>query len=190
MRKAVKKRNQLRSQERFDVADELRDMLLDLGVVVDDTTSTWRWKEEVDVEKPITIKRKKRRKQEPEEEQPSKRKKEPAKPERRQLTLDAGVLAVVLKEGDGPPAERGKITVKYAGKLEKSGRQFDAGKIAFALGKGDVIKGWDIGCKGMKLGEKRRLKIPPSAAYGKRGAPPDIPKNATLIFDVTLLKAA
>ena len=56
-------------------------------------------------------------------------------------------------------------------------------------GTGGVITGWDQGCLGMALGEVRKLKIPAPLAYGKRGAPPDIPGNATLLFDVTLLKA-
>lgn len=50
-----------------------------------------------------------------------------------------------------------------------------------------MIKGWDIGCSGMKIGGQRKLTIPPEKAYGKSGAPPAIPPNATLVFDVTLV---
>lgn len=50
-----------------------------------------------------------------------------------------------------------------------------------------MIKGWDIGCSGMKIGGQRKLTIPPEKAYGKSGAPPAIPSNATLVFDVTLV---
>ena len=62
-------------------------------------------------------------------------------------------------------------------------------RIAFRLGAGEVIKGWDVGCAGMAVGERRQLFIPAKLGYGKRGAPPDIPANADLMFDCTLLKA-
>jgi len=58
----------------------------------------------------------------------------------------------------------------------------------FKLGQGRVIKGWDLGVVGMKVGEKRKLVIPPQLAYGANGFPPVIPANATLTFEVTLLK--
>ena len=78
-----------------------------------------------------------------------------------------------------------KVKVKYAGTLT-NGKRFDAGDIAFRLGAGEVIKGWDVGVAGMRVGGKRKLRIPPQHAYGKRGAPPTIPPNATLLFDVEL----
>jgi FK506-binding nuclear protein len=80
-----------------------------------------------------------------------------------------------------------KVTVKYVGTLT-NGKRFDAGDISFRLGAGEVIKGWDLGVAGMRVGGKRKLRIPPDAAYGKRGAPPTIPPNATLLFDVELMR--
>ena len=101
----------------------------------------------------------------------------------------------VNKEGSGEIAENGmSVSVHYTGKLE-DGTEFDSsiprGKpFTFTLGAGQVIKGWDIGVEGMKIGEKRRLVIPPHLGYGARGAGGAIPPNATLIFDVELLEVA
>eukprot|EP01038_Epipyxis_sp_PR26KG_P016083 gene16083-21844_t len=84
-----------------------------------------------------------------------------------------------------------RIKMKYVGKLKSNNKVFDASAkkpFQFKLGKGEVIKGWDIGCWGMAVGEQRRLTIPPEKAYGKSGSPPTIPSNATLVFDVTLLE--
>ena len=76
----------------------------------------------------------------------------------------------------------------YEGKLKSNGKTFDknlGGKpFKFRLGAGEVIKGWDVGLDGIKVGGKRRLTIPASFAYGKQGAAPEIPPNATLVFDV------
>lgn len=78
--------------------------------------------------------------------------------------------------------------MRYIGKLQSNGKVFDSntkGKpFSFKLGKGEVIKAWDQGVLGMKIGEERRLTCPPATAYGSQGAPPDIPRNATLVFDV------
>jgi len=92
-----------------------------------------------------------------------------------------------IKVGTGPTAEKGqKVNVNYTGWLP-DGKKFDSSVIDFTLGAGDVIKGWDEGVAGMKVGEKRQLRIPPQLAYGERGYPGVIPPNATLIFDVELL---
>lgn len=78
--------------------------------------------------------------------------------------------------------------MRYIGKLASNGKVFDSntkGKpFYFKLGRGEVIKAWDEGVLGMQVGEERRLTCPPSTAYGSRGAPPDIPGNSTLVFDI------
>ena len=103
-----------------------------------------------------------------------------------------GVLIEEIKVGAGRTAESGKrVKVHYVGKLKSNGRVFDASKnkpFAFRLGAGEVIRGWDIGVAGMCVGGKRTLTIPPEKAYGKAGAPPTIPSNATLVFEVSLLE--
>ena len=71
--------------------------------------------------------------------------------------------------------------------LQEGGAQFDrAAHFRFTLGIGEVIKGWDLGVVGMRVGERARLVVPPKLGYGKRGSPPEIPGDATLCFDVTL----
>ncbi len=97
-----------------------------------------------------------------------------------------------LKPGTGAEAVPGKtVTVHYVGMLT-SGSKFDSSRdrnegFTFRLGAGQVIKGWDQGVAGMKVGELRKLTIPPELAYGARGFPPVIPANATLVFEVELL---
>jgi len=97
-----------------------------------------------------------------------------------------------IQKGTGEAAINGeKVRVHYTGWLT-TGKKFDssvdAGKpFTFTLGRGDVIKGWDEGVKGMKVGGKRQLRIPPELAYGAHGYPGVIPPNATLIFDVQLV---
>jgi len=97
-----------------------------------------------------------------------------------------------IKVGTGEEAKAGShVTVHYTGWLT-SGKKFDSSVDAhqpydFTLGHGDVIKGWDEGVAGMKVGGKRQLRIPPQLAYGADGYPPVIPANAILIFDVQLL---
>jgi peptidylprolyl isomerase len=95
--------------------------------------------------------------------------------------------------GTGPEAKAGdSVTVNYVGVLYKDGKKFNAswetGKpFTFTLGKGEVIKGWDQGIVGMKVGGRRELIIPASLAYGAAGRPPTIPKNEALVFVVDLL---
>jgi len=102
----------------------------------------------------------------------------------------SGVQITELKVGNGQPAKAGKkVKVNYVGRLKKNGQMFDRGDISFHLAKNEVIKGWDIGIQGMKVGGKRKLDIPPHLAYGKTGAPPDIPPNSALVFEVELKQA-
>jgi peptidylprolyl isomerase len=95
--------------------------------------------------------------------------------------------------GSGAEAKAGDtVTVNYVGVLYKGGKEFDASwkrkePFQFQLGQGSVIKGWDQGVAGMKVGGRRELIIPSELGYGKTGSPPAIPANAPLVFVVDLL---
>ncbi len=106
-------------------------------------------------------------------------------------TTSTGLRITELAIGTGEEALEGKnVSVNYKGTLE-NGKEFDSSygraPFSFPLGAGRVIKGWDEGVAGMKVGGKRELTIPPSLGYGERGAGGVIPPNATLIFEVELL---
>ena len=105
-----------------------------------------------------------------------------------------------VARGTGAEARPGRrVAVHYTGwlfhpdKPAHHGRQFDSSRdrgegFSFALGRGQVIKGWDQGVAGMKIGGMRKLTIPPELAYGERGFPPVIPPGSTLVFEVELLE--
>ncbi|RVX08364.1 Peptidyl-prolyl cis-trans isomerase FKBP53 [Vitis vinifera] len=84
-----------------------------------------------------------------------------------------------------------QVSVHYIGNLKKNGKIFDSNvgraPFKFRLGVGQVIKGWDVGVNGMRVGDKRRLTIPPSMGYGDQGAGKTIPPNSWLVFDVELV---
>jgi len=112
----------------------------------------------------------------------------------------AELIKIDIKTGTGKEATAGKVVgVHYTGWLfdksaaDNKGKKFDSsrdrpGNFTFPLGAGRVIKGWDQGLQGMKVGGQRTLIIPPSMGYGARGAGNIIPPNSTLIFDVELME--
>lgn len=105
---------------------------------------------------------------------------------------DSGLKIEELLEGDGAAVEAGqRVAVHYTGWLI-DGSKFDSSvdrgqPFEFSLGRGMVIRGWDEGVAGMKIGGKRKLTIPPQLGYGAQGAGGVIPPNATLVFEVELL---
>ena len=112
------------------------------------------------------------------------------------ITTESGLQYEDLVEGTGETAQAGQyVTVHYTGWLyanDQQGSKFDSSKdrddpFEFDLGGGSVIRGWDEGVEGMKVGGKRVLIIPPQLGYGVRGAGGVIPPNATLKFEVELL---
>lgn len=116
----------------------------------------------------------------------------PVKNDKTNTTIKNGMTIEVTKEGTGAAITNGQTAVmQYTGMLT-NGQVFDATSkrggtpFEFTLGAGQVIKGWDQGILGMKVGEERTLTIPSELGYGAQGYPPVIPQNATLIFKVTL----
>ena len=106
-----------------------------------------------------------------------------------EVPKDDQVTIYEVRVGEGHLVRVGDdVTVKYRGFLESDGSEFDSSSgFDFMLGVGEVIKGWDKGIVGMRVGGKRQLVIPPKLGYGKRGSPPGIPGDATLVFDVEVL---
>ena len=110
----------------------------------------------------------------------------------KEVTTPSGLKYVDEKIGDGAEAKAGQtVSVHYTGWLT-DGKKFDSSvdrgqPFSFALGAGQVIKGWDQGVAGMKVGGKRKLTIPADLGYGARGAGGVIPPNATLLFEVDFL---
>ncbi len=108
-------------------------------------------------------------------------------------TTASNLKYIDLKVGDGASPQSGRqVIVHYSGYLQ-NGTKFDSSvdrgeALAFTIGIGQVIKGWDEGVMSMKAGGKRKLIIPPHLGYGASGAPPVIPPNAELVFDVELLE--
>jgi len=111
----------------------------------------------------------------------------------------AELKKIDVVEGSGAEAKTGRVRVHYTGWLQDTnaadghGKKFDSSHdrrepFEFRLGAGEVIRGWDEGVAGMKVGGKRTLIIPPDMGYGARGAGNVIPPNATLVFDVELLE--
>ena len=110
-----------------------------------------------------------------------------------EVTTSSGLKYEDIVIGQGAEAKAGQnVAVHYTGWLT-DGKKFDSSKdrgqpFTFRLGGGQVIKGWDEGVQGMKMGGKRKLTIPPELGYGARGAGGVIPPNAVLVFEVELLK--
>jgi FKBP-type peptidyl-prolyl cis-trans isomerase FkpA len=108
------------------------------------------------------------------------------------IKTPSGLTIEDLVVGAGDAAKAGqRVSVHYTG-WTTDGKKFDSSKdrgqaFIFSLGRGEVIRGWDEGVSGMKVGGKRKLTIPPDLGYGKRGAGGVIPPNATLLFEVELL---
>jgi len=109
------------------------------------------------------------------------------------VTTDSGLQYTDLEVGTGATPQRGQtVVVHYTGTLQ-DGTKFDSSRdrrdpFRFRLGVGQVIQGWDEGVSSMRVGGQRQLIIPPELAYGERGAGGVIPPNATLIFDIELIR--
>ncbi|KAJ1500824.1 hypothetical protein HMI54_003343 [Coelomomyces lativittatus] len=110
-------------------------------------------------------------------------------------TYPSGLVVKDLSSPSSSQVEKAKpgqfLSVRYIGRIHKTGKVFDMNMkgppFKFRLGQGEVISGWDQGFTGLAVNQRRQLIVPPKLAYGKRGAPPEIPPNATLEFEVKLL---
>lgn len=116
----------------------------------------------------------------------------PSSCEEAELELESGVKVVDMECGDGDIAESGSsIQVDYVGSLA-NGEEFDStvkrGPYTFRLGAGQVVDGLDEGLEGMRVGGTRRVTIPPDYAYGNIGLPPLVPADATVVYEIELLK--
>ena len=111
-------------------------------------------------------------------------------------TTERGVKYETLKEGIGPELKRGqRATFHYVGKLAADDMIFEESRskdkpLSTRIGGDPLIQGWEEGLPGMRVGETRKLTVPPELGYGEQGKPPKIPPNATLIFEVELLNIA
>lgn len=112
-------------------------------------------------------------------------------------TTSDGLQYIDVNVGTGTTVQKGDtVGVQYTGWLQSSGKKFDSSydhsgqPFSFPVGQGQVIKGFDEGIVGMKVGGTRRLIIPSSLGYGAQGQPPTIPANATLIFDITVVSSS
>ncbi len=111
----------------------------------------------------------------------------------RMTRTESGLYFQELRLGEGPEAGEGdRVAVHYAGWLP-DGDLFDgivppADPMSFTLGEGEVIRGWDEGVRGMRAGGARKLVVPPHLAYGSRGVPGTVPRNATLVFQIELVE--
>lgn len=125
------------------------------------------------------------------EQKPESKKPETKQPEKK--TLPSGLIIEDIKVGEGIKAQQGRrVGITYKGTLLTTGKTFDTNKgkalFHFTLGKGEVIKGMEQGVQGMALGGERRITIPSALGYGPKGAPPAIPGDATLVFEIKLEK--
>lgn len=212
VRDLMNQREQARKDQNFQKSDGIREVLSDLGVEVIDQKngpSGWKFKDGSSKNLPNNVKLAPKPQQETSSNENTRKKakisgasqeendrnKQILKNLQPKLNKNQrnvqGVLIEDVLMGQGEPAKNGdKIKVYYTGRLKSNNKVFDSSTskpFAFTLGKGEVIRGWDIGCLGMCVGGKRLLSIPAEKAYGRTGAPPTIPANAALNFEVVIV---
>lgn len=195
MQKIIKGKTDDDEDDDDDHDDDSNDWVLDEDVGTQrNRTPSKQMEKTVESEQKTQSQKKKKKKNKIEdtinqsETQTPKQEQHERKPKKKMLA--SGTICEEMRIGHGPEARPGKmISVYYSGKLQNSGKQFDSctsGKpFRFRLGKQEVIKGWDTGLIGMKVGGKRKLTIPPQQGYGSQRAGP-IPPNSTLLFEVEL----